>query len=104
MNYIDKLKAVKKAKDISIRTLSQSCELTERGISNILKEKCSPTVSSLEQLCEVLDIDIAELFNKKEKKTIKDGGTESLILETVAPLSAEAQKHLLWIADKLKGH
>lgn len=104
MNYIDKLKNVIAARDMSIRTLSQSCNLTERGIYRILKKEGNPSIYSIEQICEALNIRIVDLFCEKEDIIIRNYCTEIDILKAIDSLSQDAQSHLLWIADKLKGH
>ena len=104
MEYIDKINKIKKTRHISIRSLSLDCDLTELALKNILSKKSVPSVMSVAKICDALNIPLADLFCEEDETVIKNDCRTALILGTFDALSQEAQSHLLWISDKLKGH
>jgi len=102
--YIDKINDIKKERNISIRSLSMDCDLTELALKNILSKKSVPSVASVAKICEALKIPMADLFCEDDETVIKNDCQTALILGTFDALSNEAQSHLLWISCRLKGH
>ena len=104
MKYIDKINDIKKARNISIRSLSLDCDLTELALKKILSKKSVPSLSSVVKICDALKIPLADLFCEDNETVMKNDCRTALIIDTFDALSHEAQSHLLWISGKLKGH
>ena len=101
MNYLDKLDRLRKRQKLSIRELSLMCDLTEPSIHKILSQKCVPFVSSVEQLCNALEISMAELFCGENEIVAAPDAAIIRLVAACSLLSDEANAHLLWFAKNL---
>lgn len=66
MNIGPKLKALRQKNKLTIKELAQKTGLSAGFISNIERDINSPTISSLQLLCEALGISVGDLFNIEE--------------------------------------
>ena len=85
-----RLMAIRKAKGISQRELARRADLTHGTISFIERDKISPSVGTLRQVLECLDMTLGEFFtsqdgdknqfffNKKEMVDVGSGGVTLL--------------------------
>ncbi len=63
------IKELLKKKNITIVSLSEKTGLSTVGIGNILREKTSPTVETLEKIANALDVPMSYFFVENENKT-----------------------------------
>jgi transcriptional regulator with XRE-family HTH domain len=103
MNYIEKLNALRVAKDLSVRELGSLCELSEPSVRKILYKKCSPLVPSIEKLCATLGISLSELFCGTDEIVLKASADAVALIAIFDVLPTEAKSHLLWAAKNLYG-
>ncbi|WP_432205620.1 helix-turn-helix domain-containing protein (plasmid) [Cetobacterium somerae] len=66
MKIGEKIKNIRKSKGYSIQYLSVTLNLSVGFISNLERDKTSPTIDILEKICNLLEVDIFDIL-KKEK-------------------------------------
>ncbi|MDR2978265.1 MAG: helix-turn-helix domain-containing protein [Rickettsiales bacterium] len=103
MNYIEKLNSKKKKEHFSLRTLSDSCDISADALKNILAEKSSPKVSTLQKICNALDISLAQLFCSENEVVINIDTKTSDFFRAFERLSDESKSHIRWLVKKLSG-
>lgn len=54
-------------KQISISQLSSKCGISASNLSNYMSGKISPTLDTLNKIADALNIDLTELFKKREE-------------------------------------
>jgi transcriptional regulator with XRE-family HTH domain len=99
MDIGKRLKEYRKKRGLSQKKLSYQTGISQSFISSIEANKQSPTITTLERLCEVLGITMAEFFSKRSR-----GVPESLkpLLENAKDLSPEQRKHLSNFLESLR--
>ncbi len=102
MNYIDKLNLLRISKGLSIRKLSNLCGLSEPSVKAILSQKGAPRISSIEKICEALNISLATVFSGSDETIFSSAKVPTDVITAFEKLSQEAKGHLLWIANNLK--
>ena len=103
MHYIEKLDNLRAAKNLSFYELGLRCNLSESCIKKIFYRKNVPLVSSIEKLCEVLDISLSELFRKTDEFVFSGSAEAVALISLCNSLSAEAKGHLHGLLKKLQG-
>jgi transcriptional regulator with XRE-family HTH domain len=68
MELGEKIKYFRKRRGLTIKQLSTLTGLSSGFISNIERDLNSPSVSNLQQICQLLDINIVDLIEPSEKK------------------------------------
>ncbi|GAA0740608.1 helix-turn-helix domain-containing protein [Clostridium oceanicum] len=68
MQLGEKIKYFRKKKNLTIKELSQLTDLSIGFISNLERNLNSPSVSNLQQICEVLDINLMEILKPVNNK------------------------------------
>lgn len=68
MDLGEKIKYYRKRKGLTIKELSELTDLSIGFISNLERDLNSPSVSNLQQICEVLDINLMEILNSNNDK------------------------------------
>ncbi len=68
MQLGEKIKYYRKKKDLTIKELSELTNLSIGFISNLERDLNSPSVSNLQQICEVLGINLMEILKSTEDK------------------------------------
>ena len=58
-----KIKTLRTAKGVTLKTLAERTGLSVGFISNVEREVNNPTISSLQQICEALDTNLADFFS-----------------------------------------
>lgn len=66
MQLGEKIKHFRKQKGFTIKQLSELTNLSNGFISNIERDLNSPSVSNLQQICKVLDINIVDLIQTSD--------------------------------------
>lgn len=69
MNLGSKIKFFRKNKNMTIKQLAEATKLSSGFISNIERDLNSPSISNLQQICEVLEINVVDLIQEKEDKS-----------------------------------
>lgn len=110
MNLGEKLKYYRKLRGLTIRDLADKSNLSIGFISNLERDINSPSISNLQQLCRILDINLVELIQPLDEKTFitkKDNRKEiftndnnNIIYELLTPTS----QNLNCICITLKGN
>jgi len=104
MDYIRKINDILQDRNLSIRQLSFRCKLSETALHNILSYKSAPSVKTLKNICDALDIELVKMFCTDDELVVKNNETAARILGAFNVLSPETQNRLIWIADRLKGN
>jgi len=65
-----RLRVLRKARDLSIRSLAEKSGLSVNTLSLIENGKTSPSVSTLHQLAESLNVSITAFFESEQKKRV----------------------------------
>lgn len=65
-----RIKEICKEQGITLNTLAERVGVTQPSISGLATGKIKPSFSTLEKLAEALNVDIGELFIRKESDTI----------------------------------
>ncbi len=68
MQLGEKIKYYRKKKGLTIKELSELTNLSIGFISNLERDLNSPSVSNLQQICEVLGINLMEILKSTEDK------------------------------------
>ncbi len=68
MELGEKIKYFRKKKGLTIKELSELTNLSIGFISNIERNLNSPSVSNLQQICQVLDINLMEIIQSNSEK------------------------------------
>jgi len=63
---IDNLKTLRKEKKITQTLLAQQCDMLPSTYSRLESGQVSPQLQTLERVCEVLEIDVVQLFQPRE--------------------------------------
>lgn len=63
MSLGERIKYFRKKKRLTIKDLSESTNLSIGFISNLERDLSSPTVSHLQQVCDVLEIDLIDILH-----------------------------------------
>lgn len=110
-----KISSVMKDNNISIYKLSKLSGLSQTGIKYFLSGEKSPTIDTLEKICNALKIDIESLFNQSNEISMNDKHilklydrantqakeTAVFALEKGQPKNIEKGKKTLEIAEEL---
>ena len=77
----EKIRLIRERKQITLKTIAEAVNISESMISQIERNKVSPSIDTLLNIAEFLEIDIDYLFrefkqNKKVKITRKSNGKE----------------------------
>lgn len=59
------------ARSLTIKELAQSCGLTEGFVSRLERDLTSPSVMTLVQICDSLDINVGDLFSRIETQHVQ---------------------------------
>lgn len=70
MNIGARLKALRTAKKVTIKSLSESTGLSVGFISNIERDVNNPTINSLMKICGALDIDLQTFFSLPDADSV----------------------------------
>lgn len=100
MNLGEKLKTLRKQRNITIKNLSAATKLSIGFISNLERNLNSPSVSNLQLICQALDINIVDIFDsssetatmiikKSDRNTIFTNSTSPIKYELVVPIDSE---------------
>ena len=65
-----RLKALRTAKKVTIKSLSESTGLSVGFISNIERDVNNPTINSLMKICGALDIDLQTFFSLPDADSV----------------------------------
>ncbi|WP_432662415.1 cupin domain-containing protein [Wukongibacter baidiensis] len=96
MQLGEKIKHFRKKKGLTIKQLSELTNLSNGFISNIERDLNSPSVSNLQQICKVLDINIVDLIQtsddnhsmivrKENRKDVFKTDDDSVKIELLSP-------------------
>lgn len=93
-----KIKALRTARDITIKTLAERTGLSIGFISNVERDVNNPTISSLQKICEALGTNLAEFFSVPANHSILIRKNEGQSLDL--PRSKGASYELFPLAEK----
>ena len=66
-NFGEKVRQIRKDKNMTIAKLSSLCGISMAQITNIEKGRCKPTVNNLFKLANSLNVSYDYLFNEMQK-------------------------------------
>jgi transcriptional regulator with XRE-family HTH domain len=80
----DLLRTRRRALDLTLEFVAERCEITKGFLSDVERDKASPSVATLVRLCDVLNVPVGSLFSSvgssivrnDERVPIKFGGTK----------------------------
>jgi transcriptional regulator with XRE-family HTH domain len=78
--------------------------MSETALHNILSRKSVPSVKTLQNICDALDIELVKMFCTDDELVVKNNESAARILDAFNALSPDTQNRLIWIAARLKGH
>jgi transcriptional regulator with XRE-family HTH domain len=84
MTLGEKLKDVRTAKGLSLEVLAKKTNLTRSFLSQVEKNKTSPSIASLVRIAAALQVHVADLFLyevQEDKYVIRPGERESFVIE-----------------------
>ncbi|MDD2477329.1 MAG: helix-turn-helix transcriptional regulator [Dysgonamonadaceae bacterium] len=64
-----RIKDIAKAKKMTIKSLAEKVGITQPNMSNIVNEKTMPSIQTLQNVADVLDVHISELFVNPDNST-----------------------------------
>lgn len=67
------LRAKRKVLGLTLEAVSTAADMTKGFISDVERDKASPSVASLLRLCDVLGIDIGSLFTSVDSAVVRKG-------------------------------
>jgi transcriptional regulator with XRE-family HTH domain len=78
------LRTRRRALDLTLESVAETCEITKGFLSDVERDKSSPSVATLVRLCDVLNVPVGSLFSsvgssvirKDERVPIEFGGTK----------------------------
>lgn len=83
----DKIRIVRERKGITLKDVAEQADVSESLVSQIERNKVSPSIDTLLTLADVLEIDLEYLFRdyKRNKKVhiVRAGSRNSLVLKNV---------------------
>lgn len=94
MNISERLKKVRKSKNISIYKLSKQSGISETHIRDLERGDRNPSFDTLNRLAEPLGLSLSELFNESDNISYVSS-SEKELLECFRMLSDDKAKSLL---------
>ena len=100
----EKLREIREKKGITLKTVASKIEVSESLISQIERNKVSPSIDTLFSIAEALDIDLDYLFSDYQKKRkvsiLKESDrqkieTDGIIYHQLSVLPAATDKHAI---------
>ena len=58
-----RLKEIRKSKGLTMREVADNCQMDENNYGRFEKGQTNPTIKSLVRICEVLEVELQELFH-----------------------------------------
>lgn len=65
-----RIKEICKEQGITLNTLAERIGVSQPSISGLATGKQKPSLDTLEKLCQALNVEIGELFTRKESDTM----------------------------------
>lgn len=100
MNIGKLLKEYRAQRGLSQKKLSHHTGISQSFISSIESNKQSPTITTLERICEVLGVTVAEFFSKPNN-AVPD--TLKPLLDNARQLSPTQRESLINFLESLNG-
>lgn len=101
MNIGERLRILRKSKNISIYKISKETGISQNHISGIELGKRQPTIDTLSRLTKPLGITLTELFNE-DAKAVFLSENEKLLIENYRCLPDDKAAALLNLSNMLK--
>ncbi|MCG8484542.1 MAG: XRE family transcriptional regulator [Clostridia bacterium] len=92
MNLGNKIKQLRKERNITIKELAEMTDLSIGFISNLERNQNSPSVANLQLICQALDINIVEFFESTKAPTamvIRSDERDDILTEEGSPIKYE---------------
>ena len=100
MDYLEKLKVLKKQNNLTKYKIDQKTKITQRNIKTLIHKKNLPTISTLESLLTAMDMTLSEFFYD-ESLMKKHELEEQNLLKKWGLLTNEQKNHILQLIDLL---
>ncbi len=68
-HMIFRIKEIAKQKGVTIKSIAEKVGITQPNMSNIVNEKTTPSVPTLQSIADALEVHISELFVNNDKQT-----------------------------------
>ena len=98
MNVSERIEELRLAKGWSVYKLSSEANLTPSTLANMHARGTSPSIATLENICQALDITLSEFFTEAQQSTT----AEDELLTAYRKLTADQQQALLTIVRSMK--
>lgn len=79
MDYLERLRYLMKQRNLSEYKLSQLSEVPQSTINSLFKKGYLPTITTLESLCNGMDITLSEFFYRPDLKKNNDEEERELL-------------------------
>ena len=101
MDYIlEKISKMRLERGWSEYQLSEKAELPQSTISSWYRKNMTPSVASLQKICNAFGITLSQLFSK-DNKSVELTDSQIKLLQSWARLSPEQQDAVFNIIDKM---
>lgn len=91
---LDRLSKLMKERNMTRYRLCKICGVTQASLSTILSGKCSPAISTIERICNGLDISVVDFFNTNKEVEYIVSNEDILFLKSFNSLN-QVQKQVI---------
>lgn len=89
MNVLNKITYLRTQKGWSEYQLAEYSGLTQSTISSWYRKNLSPSIASLEKICNAFDITLSQFFSNEQDKQITVNDIQFELLESISKLNRE---------------
>ena len=102
MKIGEKLKSLRQEKLLTQNELADRCELSKGFISQLERDLTSPSLSTLEDILEVLGTNIREFFNETQQEKIVFSNEDFYEFQNSVKLDEEQSEIIKKVIEKTK--
>ncbi|WP_422445273.1 helix-turn-helix domain-containing protein [Thermoanaerobacterium sp. DL9XJH110] len=103
MDIGKRLKEIRKSKTITITALSKKIGLTREYLSNIERNINTPSLQTLQKICDALGITLAEFFSEEERQIPPEISSLMKEVKNLTPEQAELLARFIQTMKDQKG-
>ena len=96
-----KIDLLRSMKNLSIRDLAELSGVSKSQLSNIIACRKIPNITTLENICNALEISLSDMFNPNEE-VLMLRGKESVLIKIYRELSPMSQDTLIKVSKCMK--
>lgn len=104
MDVLEKITLLRKSRSWSVYQLAERSGLTQSTISSWYRKQMTPSIASLERICEAFDISLSQFFMEEDNHAVVLSSKERELLYATHTLSNEQFDTLLSFLRTLQKH